>query len=100
VIDADHSPVTILRVMPRDFDFPHNVDLWYPAPSASLSRTLDIRVYRWGASRSNSCAMLAISAGPCASSIAGLGVRADSLAQAMYGNARPAVDPIQTLRHE
>jgi len=45
-ITADHQPCTVVGVMPPDFDFPHNVDLWFPGSAADLSRNATIRVYR------------------------------------------------------
>lgn len=101
VISADHTPLTILGVMPRDFDFPHNVDLWYPVPSSSLSRNQDIRVYRvigrlaagrtlpQGQAEMESIAQALERESP--QQHRGLGVRVDSLAQALYGNSRPAL---------
>jgi predicted permease len=100
-ITADHSPVTIVGVMPPDFDFPHNVDFWYPVSSASLSGNLDIRIYRvighlaagrtlqQGQQEMESIARALERELP--QQHRGLGVRVDSLAQAVYGNARPAL---------
>ena len=42
---ADHNPCTIVAVMPPDFDFPHNVDFWYPARPEDMNRNATIRVY-------------------------------------------------------
>ena len=39
------ADVGIVAVMPPDFDFPHNVDFWYPARPEDMNRNATIRVY-------------------------------------------------------
>jgi putative ABC transport system permease protein len=101
VITADHAPVTIVGVMPDDFDFPHNVDFWYPAPDSQLNANADIRVYRviarlapgrtveQGRAEMEAIAQALERESP--EQHRGLGVRVESFAEAVYGNARPAL---------
>jgi putative ABC transport system permease protein len=100
-IAADRQPCTVIGVMPPDFDFPHNVDFWYPASSADLSRNATIRVYRV-IGRLRAGRTLAEGRAEMASIAAalereypeqnrGLGVRVDSLEDAVFGKARPAL---------
>ena len=100
-IVADHSPVTITGVMPEDFDFPHNVDFWYPAPPAALSGNATIRVYRvlgrlaegrtlaQGRQEMESIAQALERELP--EQHRGLGVSVQSFADAIYGGSRPAL---------
>ena len=98
---ADHNPCTIVAVMPADFDFPHNVDFWYPAPPADMNRNATIRVYsvigrlRAGATLAQARSEMESIAGALAGEFPeqnrGLGVRIDSLEDAVFGKARPAL---------
>jgi predicted permease len=95
-ITADHGPVTIIGVMPADFDFPHNVDLWYPAPSAILSRDLALGVYRVigrlapGRTLAESRAEME-SIARAIDARRGLGVRVEPFEAAIYGGSRAAL---------
>jgi putative ABC transport system permease protein len=100
-ITADHSPVTIVGVVADDFDFPHNVDFWYPAPPAQLHRNAQLRVYRvlgrlasgrtleQARAEMESIAQTLERETP--EQHRGLGVRVEPFEDAVYGNARPAL---------
>ena len=100
-ITADHAPVTIVGVMPDDFDYPHNVDFWYPAPSSSLSRDRELRVYRIvgrlarGATLAHAQAEMESIAQALERELPeqhrGLGVKVQAFEEAVYGGARPAL---------
>ena len=101
VITADHSPVTITGVMPDDFDYPHNVDFWYPAPAANLSRDREIRVYRivgrlargvtFAQARAEMESIAQALERELPEQHRGLGVRVQPFEEAVYGGARPAL---------
>jgi putative ABC transport system permease protein len=87
--------------MPDDFDFPHNVDFWYPAPDSQLSRNADLRVYRvvgrlargrtLAQGRAEMSAIAAALERELPEQHRGLGVRVGSFTEAVYGNAEPAL---------
>ena len=100
-IIADHQPCTLVGVMPPDFDFPHNVDLWFPGSAADLSRNAAIRVYRvmgrlragrtLAQGRAEMQSIAATLEHEYPEQNRGLGVRVDSLEDAVFGKARPAL---------
>ena len=98
---ADHNPCTIVAVMPPDFDFPHNVDFWYPARPEDMNRNATIRVYsaigrlRAGHTLAQARSEMESISGALAAEFPeqnrGLGVRIDSIEHAIFGKAQPAL---------
>lgn len=98
---ADHNPCTVVAVMPPDFDFPHNVDFWYPSKSEDLNRNATIRVFsvigrlRSGVTLAHARSEMESIANAMATEFPaenrGLGVRVDSLEDAVFGKARPVL---------
>ena len=98
---ADHNPCTIVAVMPPDFDFPHNVDFWYPARPEDMNRNATIRVYsaigrlRAGHTLAQARSEMESISGALAAEFPeqnrGLGVRIDPIEHAIFGKAQPAL---------
>jgi putative ABC transport system permease protein len=98
---GNHEPCTIVGVMPADFDFPHNVDFWFPGSAADLSANPTIRVYRvmgrlraghtLAEGRAEMERIAAAMEREFPEQNRGLGVRMDSLEDAVFGKARPAL---------
>jgi putative ABC transport system permease protein len=98
---ADHNPCTIVAVMPPDFDFPHNVDFWYPSRPEDMNRNATIRVYsaigrlrpgyKLAQVRSEMESIAGVLAAQYPEENRGLGVRVDPMERAVFGKAQPAL---------